>query len=212
MELSTIKAVNGKMGKPLKDAIVIATWYKRTIKTTYDKKRYNEMVRLINVEIDKVNGINPDKPNTGICGCIIELFCHSSHSRICEVRKQTRTDLFLKNNGDGLIQCEVKTNGGRVTDILDIPYETASKMAMVYFINIANPTKGKPMRRAFKIFKLSDFLDYVQENPKCIKPIKGAKSCKQSENGIAIQVTNKNWYEEFLLSQKDFIRNTDFCL
>lgn len=216
MELTTIKPVTGILTKPLKDAIVICTWYKTTIRTTHDKKRYNEMVRLINNEIDKVNakakGIKlVTNLNDGICGQVIELFCHPSNSRVYEVRKQTRRDLTLKNNGNSSIQCEVKINGGRVGDLLDIPYKQAEKMAMVYFINIKNPTKGRPMRRAFKIFKLSDFLDYVAINPKCITPIKGAKNCIQSKDGLGIQVTNKSWFEDFILSQRDFIRNKDFC-
>lgn len=211
MDRNTFNKTNKSLTKQIKESIILIHWYENTIASRYDKLRYELMIALVNREIDKLNGLIDDKLDCGLTGRVIELITRSSGSKMIEVQPQDKLDVRLHNNGSGYIWCEVKTGGGRIGSLLDMPIDKAMKTGFIYFMNYRTKTKNSQLRQLFKICTVADVLNHFANNPKAIKPIKGAKNCKNSTDGIGIQLSNNAWYE-FMSAQRDFTRNTDFNL
>lgn len=103
----------------VKTAMLIAESYEPTIKSAYDRQRYEEMCRYIQNEYNKLRGFSEVQFDDGILGRVIELFCRDSKSTLTKVRTQGKIDAYIPTN-KGRIKAEIKTNGGRVEELFKL--------------------------------------------------------------------------------------------
>lgn len=188
----------------VKLALRIANDYKATISSKYDELRFNEMIRYISNERDKLVGDNPNNFDDGIVGRVIELYCRDSKSTLTKVRAQGKIDAYIPTTS-GRVRAEIKTNGGQVQELLKLSDKQKQNTLIVYFSHTKKPqgTKARAEHRpveyydCFKVMSVADFLDNVT-----LKKI-------DSRGNIHVQPTSKLMYERFE-SFTDFKRNMIF--
>ena len=193
-------------------AIMITKRYYKTINGAYDRKRYNEMKRYINVEVEKIKAVINDGADiddigydNGLVGRVIELYCHDSASTICTVRSQGECDGYIPTVSGKRITAEIKTNGGQVQEMLKWSRRKQENTIMVYFNYTKKPQSNaaKKAKRPieyydyFKILTVADFFD----NAVLKKPDKSG--------AIHIQPTSRAMYLN-LESFPNFERNVKY--
>lgn len=188
----------------VKTAMLIAESYELTIKSAYDRQRYNEMVRYIQNEYNKLTGNTDVNFDDGILGRVIELYCRDSKSTLTKVRTQGKIDAYIPTN-KGRMKAEIKTNGGRVEELFKLNDKQRNNTLIVYFSHTkrAQGTKAKAEGRpvqwldCFKIMTVAEFI----ENAHFKRP--------EADGTIHVQPTNTKMYKRFE-SFSDFKRNIIF--
>jgi hypothetical protein len=180
-------------------AMRIAEQYRDTIASKYDEKRYNEMVRYIRNEYNKLTGESEVVFDDGILGRVIELYCRDSASTLTRVRTQGKIDAYIPTTSGKRIKAEIKTNGGQVQELLKMSKKQQETTAIIYFSHTKVPTaknSDKPTSYydCFKVMLVSEFLANVQ--------LKKA----DSRGNVHVQPTSKKMYERFAQFD-DFNRN-----
>lgn len=186
-------------------AKMVADSYERTIASTYDKRRHELMLSLIEKEENKLNGTNKNNYDDGILGRIIELFCRDSKSTLCTVRPQGKCDCYIPTSNGKRVKAEIKTRGGDVTNLFDMSEREQEHTLIVYFNYTKIPTKKTAKKQRsigyyddFKIMKVSDF-------------IANAKIRPNTRNGFSVEPTSKIMHENFEVFE-NFIRNKAYDL
>ena len=185
-------------------AMSIAKSYEPTIKSAYDKQRFNEMVRYIQSEYDKLRGFKEGNFDDGILGRIIELFCRDSKSPLVKVRTQKQVDAYIPTT-NGRMKTEIKTNGGRVEELFKLSDKQRNNTLIIYFSHTKKmqgtkaKAEGRPIEwlDCFKIMTVAEFI----ANAHFKRP--------EADGTIHVQPTNVKMYERFE-AFSDFERNTVF--
>lgn len=123
--------------------------------------------------------------DSGAFGRIEELLSHSHGSKISIVRKQGWADTYVKINGRRY-GAEVKTNGGRLGDLIDSPREF-----VVYSLNICNSNTGYKPRILEQILLRKETFLQVLEDCNAIKSTNGDRP------EPAIQCTSLKMFKTF---------------
>lgn len=196
----------------VKIAIMIAERYYKTIASIYDKRRYAEMKRYINIEVEKIKAVCSGEVDTkeagfdnGVLGRVIELYCHDSASTMTTVRKQGQNDGYIPTVNGKRIAAEIKTNGGQVQEMLKWSRRKQENTIMVYF----NYTKVPQSTSAKKANKPVEYYDYCKiltvadffDNAVLKKPDKSGK--------VHIQPTSQKMFLN-LENFPDFERNVKY--
>ena len=134
----------------------------------------------------------------GRFGRAFELECARTHSNKTRVSKQGQTDVsvkFANNNGKAkYIPCEVKTNGGRIDELLN----GSKAKYIIYRLEFVQKHKASKTRDAWEEIRTVEpviipkdlFLAKLREF-NAIKVI----NREGKFDGYGIQVSSKKWYE-----------------
>lgn len=171
------------------------------VKTSYDEKRKQKAVEILQVNISRVK--NNEPVDCGLYGKIKELLSHNTRSTITRVRAQGKADSFITVDGKRR-PLEVKTNGGRVESLFTMS-DRAKKTNYIRYTLDFTVKAGKPKKDGTCKPAEHRYFDGVMTVDKFIAILEETKAYKvighnESDRERAVQSDSKKLYKALLES------------
>ena len=183
--------------------------YEKTIASTYDEKRYNNMCDMIDRNIEYF--MNDLPIDCGLFGKVFELSTHDSDSTITTVRSQGKCDGYALIDGKRR-KLEAKVNGGRVGNLYAMNKRTRKAQYMLYCLCYEKPagkhvkkdgtTAPAEWREATVLMTIDRFIEILDRN-KAVHII----GHNDSDSEPAVVTSSKKLYKELLENSIQFDRN-----
>lgn len=133
--------------------------------------------------------------DNGAAGRVFELMNARDGSTKCGVSKGKQADNYMSiiqpDGSKKRYELESKTNGGRVDEVME-KLSRGREFFVAYSLSICNKSTGGKLREAEPIVCLASTFIAALEECGALKAVNGRDG---QQNGIAIQVTKKAWFE-----------------
>lgn len=171
------------------------------VKTSYDEKRKQKAVEILQVNIARVK--NNEPVDSGLYGKIKELLSHNTKSTITRVRAQGKADSFITVDGKRK-PLEVKTNGGRVESLFTMSERAKTTNYIRYTLDFTVKA-GKPKKDGTCKPAEHRYFDGVMTVAKFIAILEETRAYKiighnESDRERAVQSDSKKLYKALLES------------